>query len=141
MSSPDSKPPSLIPPAVTAARSPDTFRAKSIATRLTEAEFAEVEEAAARAGKKVGEWLRDAALAVARGEDEGHTDPILLAELMGIRALILNLFREGSRNPISDESLRKISAYSESVKQQKADEFLAKLRAKSGAAKPPENEP
>jgi hypothetical protein len=60
---------------------------------------------------------------------------------MGIRAVILNLFREGSRNPISDESLRKISAYSESVKQQKADECLAKLRGKSGVAKPPENEP
>ncbi len=103
--------------------------------------FTEVEEAAARAGKKVGEWLRDAALAEARGEDERDTDPILLAELMGIRALILNLFREGSRNPISDEALRKISAYSDSVKQQKADEFLVKLRAKSGAAKPPENEP
>ena len=95
MSSPDSNPPSLIPPAVTAARSSDTFRAKSIATRLTEAEFAEVEEAAARDGKKVGEWLRDAALAEARGEEKGNTDPILLAELMGIRALILNLFREG----------------------------------------------
>ena len=91
--------------------------------------------------KKVGEWLRDAALAEARGEDERDTDPILLAELMGIRALILNLFREGSRNPISDVALRKISAYSDSVKQQKADEFLAKLRVKSGAAKPPENEP
>ena len=141
MSSPDSKPPSLIPPAVTAARSPDTFRAKSIATRLTEAEFAEVEEAATRAGKKVAEWLREAALTVARAKDKRETDPILLAELMGIRALILNLFREGSRNPISDESLRKISAYSDSVKRQKADEFLAKLRAKSGAAKPPENEP
>jgi hypothetical protein len=141
MSSPNSKPPSLIPPAVTAARSPDNFRAKSIAARLTDAEFAEVEEAAARAGKKVGEWLREAALAQARAKDEGDTDPILLAELMGIRALILNLFREGSRKPISDESLRKISAYSESIKQQKADEFLAKLRDKSGAAKPPENQP
>ena len=62
MSSPDSKPPSLIPPAVTAARSPDTFRAKSIATRLTEAEFAEVEEAAARDGKT---------LATFRGTAEG----------------------------------------------------------------------
>ncbi|MGA7343043.1 MAG: hypothetical protein WBE72_17770 [Terracidiphilus sp.] len=141
MSSPDSKPPSLIPQAVTTARSPGTFRAKSIATRLTDAEFTEVEQAAARAGKKVAEWLREIALAEARGKDEGDTDPILLAELMGIRALILNLFREGSRNPISDESLRKISAYSESVKQQKADEFLAKLRARSGAAETPENKP
>jgi uncharacterized protein (DUF1778 family) len=141
MSSPDSKPPSLIPPAVNSARSPENFRAKSIATRLTEAEFAEIEEAAARAGKKVAEWLRDAALAEARAKGVEDTDPILLAELLGIRSLILNLFREGSKNPISDESLRKISAYSESIKQQKADEFLAKLRAQSGATKTPENEP
>jgi hypothetical protein len=30
---------------------------------LTEAEYAEVEEAATRAGKKCAEWLRDEALA------------------------------------------------------------------------------
>jgi hypothetical protein len=37
----------------------ETSRARSIATRLTEAEFGEVEAAAANAGKKVAEWLRD----------------------------------------------------------------------------------
>lgn len=65
---------------------------------------------------------------------EERTDQILLAELMGMRTLMLNLFREASKAPISDESLRKMSAYSEAVKKQKADEFLAELRAKSGVA-------
>jgi hypothetical protein len=69
-----------------------------------------------------------------------NTDPILLAELMAIRALILNLFAAASKGPLTDESLRKMQTYADSVKQQKADEFLTKLRAGSGA-KPPKESP
>jgi hypothetical protein len=116
------------------------FRAKSIATRLTEAEYAEVEAAAMRAQKKVAESLRDAALAQARNAQEEKTDPILLAELMGIRTLMLNLFAAASKGPLTEESLRRISAYAESIKHQKADEFMANLRANSGA-QPPDGEP
>ena len=107
---------------------------------MTEAEFAEVEAAAASAGKKVAEWLREAALAQARSVPAQNTDPILLAELMAIRTLILNLFAAASKGPLTDESLRKMLAYADSVKQQKADEFLAKLRVKNGS-KPSEEAP
>jgi hypothetical protein len=140
VSSPDSKTPSLIPPAVSAARSSETFRARSIATRLTETEFAEVDAAAGRAGKKTAEWLREAALAQARSAPAEKTDPILLAELMAMRTLLLNLFSTASKGPLTDESLRKMLAYADSIKQQKADEFLAKLRAGNGA-KPPRTTP
>ncbi len=140
MSAPDSKAPSLIPPAVSAARSSETFRARSIATRLTETEFAEVDGAAGRAGKKTAEWLREAALAQARSAPAEKTDPILLAELMAMRTLLLNLFSAASKGPLTDESLRKMLAYADSIKQQKADEFLAKLRAGNGA-KPPRTTP
>ena len=139
MSTTDSKPPSLIPPAVPAARASEKYRTNSIGTRLSEAELSEVEAAAASAGKKVGEWLREAALARARSASAG-TDPILLAELMAIRALILNLFAAASKGPLTDESLRKMLVYADSVKQQKADEFLVKLRA-GGGAKPPKETP
>jgi hypothetical protein len=136
VSTTESKPPSLIPPAVPAARTSEKYRTNSIGTRLSEAELSEVETAAASAGKKVGEWLRDAALAQARAV----TDPILLAELMAIRTLILNLFAAASKGPLTDESLRKMLAYADSFKRQKADEFLAKLRAGS-ATKAPEGMP
>jgi hypothetical protein len=139
VSTTDSKPPSLIPPAVPAARSTDNYRTNSIGTRLSEAELSEVEAAAVSAGKKVGEWLREAALAQARSVP-ADTDPILLAELMAIRTLILNLFAAASKGPLTDESLRKMLAYADSVKQQKADEFLAKLKAKNGS-KPSEGTP
>ncbi len=136
MSSPETRPPTVIPPAVPAARAAETFRAKSIATRITEAEFAEVEAAAARTGKKVSEWLRDAALAQARTSQADQTDPVLLAELMAIRTLVLNLFASASKGPLTDESVRKMSAYADSIKQQKAEEFLASRRGANNGKVP-----
>jgi hypothetical protein len=82
----------------------ETARGRSIATRLTDAEFAEVEAAAGVAGKKVGEWLREAALAQARGTHyDEQTDQILLAELMGMRSLMLNLFARASEGPLTTD--------------------------------------
>jgi len=140
MAAPDQKPTSLIPSAISPARESENYRVKPVGTRLTQAEFTEVEAAAVHAGKKVAEWLREAALAQARSVPAQNTDPILLAELMAIRTLILNLFAAASKGPLTDESLRKMLAYADSVKQQKADEFLVKLRGKNGS-KPSEDVP
>ena len=136
----DPKPTSLIPPAISPARDSEKYRVKQTGTRLTEAEFAEVEAAAADEGTNISAWIREAILARLSAAQGSNTDPILLAELMAIRALILNLFAAASKGPLTDESLRKMQAYADSVKQQKADEFLTKLRAGSGA-KPPEGAP
>ena len=125
MSSPETRPPSLIPPAVPFTRAGESSRAKSISTRITETEYAEVESAASAEGKKVAEWLREAALAHARGRRVGETDPVLLAELMAVRNLLVNLFASASNGPLSEESIRKMTAYADSIKLQKAEEFLA----------------
>jgi uncharacterized protein (DUF1778 family) len=107
----------------------ETARGRSIATRLTDAEFGEVEAAAAIAGKKVGEWLREAALAQARGtHHDEQTDQILLAEMMGMRSLMLNLFARASEGPLTTEDLRKMSAYSDSIKEQKAQDYMVERR-------------
>jgi hypothetical protein len=136
----DPKPTSLIPPAISPARESENYRVKQTGTRLTEAEFAEVEAAAAGEGTNISAWIREAILARLSAAQRVNTDPILLAELMAIRALILNLFAAASKGALTDESLRKMQAYADSVKQQKADEFLTKLRAGSGA-KPPKGTP
>jgi hypothetical protein len=91
-----------------------------------------VETAAADAGKKVAEWLRDAALAHARSGQE-QTDPILLAEIMGMRSLMLNLFARASQGPLSSEDLRKMSAYSDSMKQQQAEELMSQRRGQNNS--------
>jgi len=65
------KPHETILPSPSPVSANETSGARSIATRLTEAEFGEVEAAATDAGKKVAEWLREAALPHARaGEEE-----------------------------------------------------------------------
>jgi hypothetical protein len=45
-----------------------------------------------------------------------------LAEIVGMRALMLNLFAKASEGALSREDLRKISEYADAVKQRKADE-------------------
>jgi hypothetical protein len=130
MSSSNDKPHKTVPPSPSIGSANDTSRAKSIATRLTDTEFGEVEAAAANAGKKVAEWLREAALTHARaGQDQ--TDPILLAEIMGMRNLMLNLFAKASQGPLSVEDIRKMSAYSDSIKEPKAEEFLTQRRRRN----------
>ena len=138
MTSPDLNSQEVVPfsPATPSANA--TSRARSIATRLRDAEFDEVEAAAANAGKKVAEWLREAALLHARAGQEERTDLILLTEIMAMRALMLNLFAKASQGPLSTEDIRKMSAYSDSIKEQKVEELLAQRRRRK-SLKTPEN--
>lgn len=87
----------------------EAFRTKSIATRLTEAELGEIDAAAVMAGKKVSEWLRATALASVRAPEQEHADVVLLAEIIGMRNLMLNLFAQASKRPLSTEDMRKMS--------------------------------
>jgi hypothetical protein len=132
----DPKPSSLIPPAISPARDSEKYRVKQTGTRLTESEFAEVEAAAAADGTNISAWIRDAILTRLSGTQEASTDPILLAELMSLRTLIVNLFAAASKGPLTDESLRKMLAYADSIKQQKANAFLSKLSAENGPKQP-----
>jgi uncharacterized protein (DUF1778 family) len=131
MASSNEKPHAILPPSPSTGPGNETSRARSIATRLTDAELAEVEAAAAIAGKKMAEWLREAALTHARAGQEEQTDPILLAEIMGMRNLMLNLFAKASQGPLSIEDIRKMSAYSDSIKEPKAEELLTQRRRRN----------
>ena len=132
MTSANGKTPVTAPSAAPAVPTNESNRTKSIATRLTDVEFAEVEYAASSAGKKVAEWLREAALAQARtAGEEKVTDPVLLAELMALRSLIVNLFAVASKGPLSDETLRRIAVYADAIKDQKAEDLLARKRSQS----------
>src|SRR5579875_3607135 len=101
MASPDIKPQQVAEPAPSTPTGSETSRTKSVATRLSEAELGEIEAAASKAGKKVSEWLRDVALASARSPQEQPTDAVLLAEVIGMRDLMLNLFAQASKGPLS----------------------------------------
>jgi hypothetical protein len=76
-----------------------------------------------------------ARLAHARAGQE-EPDQILLAEIMGMRNLKLNLFAKASQGPLSVEDIRKMSAYSEAIKEQKAEEFLTQRRRRNSLKTP-----
>ena len=61
----------------------------AISTRVASDELAELERAAKREGKAIGEWSRDQLLAAARRPK----DDILLTELIGLRMFLVNLLR------------------------------------------------
>jgi hypothetical protein len=109
------------------------FRTKTIATRLTPGELAEVEATAERAGQSLAEWLRETALQAAR---QLPADPIelLLAEVWALRYTLLNLFHskakaasEGAQ--LLPDSIVKIRDQADAMKLQKARKILADFLA------------
>jgi len=118
----------------TSDESKPSFRTKTISTRLTPDELAEVESAAERAGKPLSEWLREAALRAAR---ERPADPIelLLAEVWAVRHTVLSLFHAGAEAtakgvPLLPESVVKIRDRSDARKLEQARQMLADFLAR-----------
>ena len=79
MTSANGKTPVAAPSAAPAVPTSESNRTKSIATRLTDAEFAEIESAASSAGKKVAEWLREAGFKKPRMIEAPAPSPLVLA--------------------------------------------------------------
>src|SRR5215469_282868 len=109
------------------------FRTKTIATRLTPGELAEVESTAESAGQSLAEWLRETALQAAR---QRPTDPIelLLAEVWALRYTLLNLFHSKAKatsegTQLQPDSIVTIRDQADAVKLQKAHKILADFLA------------
>jgi uncharacterized protein (DUF1778 family) len=108
-------------------------RAKTVATRLSSEELAEVEAAAKRGGKSLAEWLRETALREAR---QRPADPVelLLSEVAATRYMLLNLFHamalaNGEGHYLSPESVLKVrdtaNARKFSTARKMLEDFLA----------------
>jgi hypothetical protein len=109
------------------------FRTKTIATRLTPGEQAEVEATAESAGQSLAEWLRETALRAAR---QRPADPIelLLAEVWALRYTLLNLFHSNAKaasegTQLLPDSIVKIRDQADAAKLQKAHKILADFLA------------
>jgi hypothetical protein len=113
------------------------FRTKTIATRLTPGELAEVEATAENAGQSLAEWLRQTALQAAR---QRPADPIelLLAEVWALRYTLLNLFHSNAKaasdgTQLRPDSIVKIRDQADAVKLQTAHKILADFLAPTRA--------
>jgi len=109
------------------------FRTKTIATRLTPGELAEIEATAESAGQSLAEWLRQTALRAAR---QAPADPVelLLAEVWALRYTLLNLFHSKAKaasegTQLLPDSIVKIRDQADAMKLQKAHKILADFLA------------
>jgi hypothetical protein len=101
---------------------------KTIATRLPPAEVKAVESAAIAAGQTCSEWMREAVLLHLKRpvrKKKASPDPVILAELMGIRSLVQNLIAAASDLP--EETVQRIVKHADTIKEGKAEEILKRL--------------
>ena len=101
---------------------------RTIATRLPPAEIKAVESAAEAAGQTCSEWMREAVLLHLKRparKKKASPDPVILAELMGLRSLLQNLIAAASDLP--EETVQRIVKHADTIKEGKAEEILKRL--------------
>jgi hypothetical protein len=102
------------------------LRTKSIGTKVTEAEYARLDELAATAGRSRAEWVRDILIGqleqrAAKGQEEA-----VLAELLGLRAILLNmLFKLAKGERMTEEQMQSLIAAADAGKMERARKLLA----------------
>ena len=119
------------------------LRTKSVGTKVTDEEYAELERAAKTGGKTLGEWCRETLLArVNNQEPRAATDCVgtgqvaLMAELSALRAILLNvLFRQSNGERLTAEEMQRLVDRADSDKLRKARERLLQAQESEGQRK------
>jgi len=99
-------------------------RIRSVGTKVTEAQFTELEERAHSAGLTFSEWARNELLREHRDADRVLFE-LLLAELIATRTILLNLtFSIAQNTPMNADALRDLLAKADECKVQRALETI-----------------
>jgi hypothetical protein len=123
------------------------LRTKSVGTKVSETEFALLEERARGAGMRLAEWVREALLsALGTGRPGSEPDAeagseVILAELLALRSLFLNLQFRADKGPLTEAEMRGLIERADAVKIEPARARLAAARAAAepvSAAQPEE---
>ena len=102
------------------------LRTRSLGTKLTEVEYSSVEAAALRAGIGLSEWCRRVVLESAEREISESSDSVVLAELLSLRAVLLNvMFRLSRGAPISEDEMRQLIERADRDKHKRASAALS----------------
>jgi len=101
------------------------LRTKSISTKVTEEEYARLEERAGATGQSMSEWVRAILLRVEREAVQASAEAVL-AELLGLRAILLNvLFTMAKGEALSAEQMQAFIARADAGKLERARKLLA----------------
>jgi len=112
-----------------------TFRTKSITSKVTEEEYARLEELAAASGQSMSEWAREVLVGHQEQSAAKSHEDVLLGELLGLRAILLNLlFTLAKGETMTAEQMQAVIERADAAKLERA----RKLLASHVAAVPPE---
>jgi hypothetical protein len=108
-----------------ARRAPRISRNRTVSTKLTEAEFAEVERLAEGRNQWLSEWVRDILLSVVR-DQQPQQGGVAFAEIQAIRLLLINTLEPLLRgDKMSPEQFKELLQYVKANKRKAAKEMLA----------------
>ena len=114
------------------------LRTKTLGTKVSEEEFAQLERAASERGLTLSEWCRETLLASVNGQEEksaasGRADQALMAELVALRAILLNvLFKLANGEKPTAEEMQRLIDRADADKLKKARERLAQAAESEG---------
>jgi hypothetical protein len=115
------------------------LRTKTLGTKVSEEEFAQLETAASERGLTLSEWCRETLLASVNGQgeksaaDSSGTGQALMAELVALRAILLNvLFKLANGEKPTAEEMQRLIDRADADKLKKARERLAQAAESEG---------
>ena len=107
------------------------LRSKSIGTKVTEEEYARLEELAATTGQSMSEWVRAILLDQQCAKSAEET---VLAELLGLRTILLNLlFTVAKGETMTAEQMQAVIERADAGKLERARKHLASPVAAASA--------
>jgi hypothetical protein len=111
-------------------------RTKSIGTKVSDEEYAQLEKLAQSHGQTLGEWCRDVMLEHVDGRKPSMIEETLLAEVLALRTILLNAFYKLAQGEkLTAEEMQAIIERADAGKTKKAAERLeAASKEKPGGA-------
>ncbi len=102
------------------------LRTKSISTKLTEQEYESFEVMAGSSGQNLSEWARNVLLEQAQRNGSEQSLATLLAEVLGLRTIVLNLLYTSAKGEImTEEQMKALVDRADAGKVERARKLLA----------------
>jgi hypothetical protein len=102
-----------------------SFRTRSVGTKVTDEEYAELEACAYDKHLSISEWCRAVLLEWAEGSKVSDPDETLLAEVLALRVILLNLhFAVSQGQTLSADEMQRLIERADQGKLDKARERL-----------------
>jgi hypothetical protein len=114
------------------------FRTRSVGTKVTEEEYAQLETYALGRQSSISEWCREVLLERAEGAMSHGTDAAVLAEVLALRTILLNLhFAVAKGEAITADEMQAIIERADRDKDMKAAQRLAAIFEQERASEQP----